>query len=119
MGEMTSNSTEDGLWMAVLNLDNSNFKDGTCCASGKTQETWETLGFSILQEIPSAVSRLCLSNRPILMGRGARLPQLCATVLQRLTPESEPMTASAGFLKAIQGMNSNLLGSETEMGWKK
>ena len=42
---MASNSTEDGLWMAVLNSDDSNFKDGACCTSGKTRETWETLGF--------------------------------------------------------------------------
>ena len=53
------------------------------------------------------------------MRRGARLPHLRATVLQRMLPESEPVTASAGFLKAIRGRDSNLLGSKTEKGWKQ
>ena len=116
MGKNGSNNMEDGLWMAVLNADDSNFEDGACCASGKTRETWETLEFrsKFLLQCPSHVFP---TGRPPCDGVLDCHNFAQQYYLQRLPPESEPMTASAGVLKAIRGMESNLLESETEKGW--
>ena len=79
---MTSNSTENGLWMAVLNSDNSAFEDGACCASGHGRHG-KRLDFEFRMKFLLKCPSYVFPTGDFHV-KGTRLPHLHATVLQHL-----------------------------------